>query len=168
MVDYKSIIALIAGYTGLIFVDDTYNRQVQLDNARIERKKSGKPLLNISCGKTDFGDINADIIPQEVSNFVLFKPNEPLPFNDKIFGSVYSAHTLEHSDDPIYLLQELERVSDTVFLALPPFWAITVYNPSHKWIPLDSNGLKWFKNPLYSKDFADMENPCFSGNPLVK
>nr|MDO8113226.1 methyltransferase domain-containing protein [Candidatus Sigynarchaeota archaeon] len=152
---------ILATYLGAILVEDTIKRQANLDAARTYAKNAGKPLLNLSCGNTSFGDTNADIVPRPVPNFVLNEPNARLPFQDKQFGACYCAHTLEHTDDPEQLKIELERVSERVFIVLPPVWAISCYVPSHKWVYCG----KWFKNPFYNPNYNPKQ--IFSGNPLV-
>jgi SAM-dependent methyltransferase len=91
--------------------------------------------LNISCGFTDGGGINADIIEREVPNFKLIKDAYNLPFKDKQFKNVVSSHTIEHVDDPERFFNELKRVSENVTLILPPIWdlAAMLFLMEHKW-----------------------------------
>lgn len=145
------LISIFAIETVTNEVVDTFRRQTQLNKAREYSKITGKPLLNLSCGDTEFGDINADIIPQNVKNFVLFTPDRPLPFSDKYFGAVYSSHTLEHSRKPLFLLSELNRISDKVFIVLPNFWSHQAINITHRFIPLDQSGKNWLPNPFFSE-----------------
>ena len=89
----------------------------------LERQKWN---LNICCGKTDGGGINADIIKhKEVNNFVLINNIYRLPFEDNQFETVLSSHTIEHVDDPEAFWQELSRVGKKVKLVLQPLWDIT-------------------------------------------
>jgi hypothetical protein len=82
--------------------------------------------LNICCGKTDGGGINADIFRHaEVPNFVLIEDIYHLPFADKQFPETLCSHTIEHVKDPERFLQELQRVSEKVVLVLPPLWDIS-------------------------------------------
>lgn len=100
----------------------------------LERQKWN---LNICCGKTDGGGINADIIKhKEVNNFVLINNIYRLPFEDNQFETVLSSHTIEHVDDPEAFWQELSRVGKKVKLVLPPLWDITAaFNVlEHKWL----------------------------------
>lgn len=141
---------------------DTYRRQTQLNRARAAAIARNKPLLNLSCDKTAYGDVNADIVEQDVQNFVKFTPGDPLPFENKQFGACYCSHTLEHCDKPLELFMELERVSDEIFIVLPDWWQISCWDPSHVWIPVDQSGKKYIKNP-----FSSGKQRKFLGNPLI-
>lgn len=97
--------------------------------------KKQKWDLNISCGKTDGGGLNADIAKREVPNFVLIKDIYNLPFKDKQFANAICSHTIEHVEDPEKFYNELRRVSQKVVLLVPPIWDIfaLVNFKEHKW-----------------------------------
>ncbi len=93
--------------------------------------------LNICCGKTDVGKVNADIIRHgDISNFVLIDSIYQLPFKDGEFNSVLCSHTMEHVDDPERFFNELTRVGKEVVLVTPPLYdlpaLLNVFE--HKWI----------------------------------
>ena len=93
--------------------------------------------LNICCGKTDGGGINADIFKHEdVPNFVFIENIYHLPFADKEFDRILCSHTLEHVENPVSFFKELTRVGREVTVVLPPLWDIcAVFNIfEHKWI----------------------------------
>lgn len=95
--------------------------------------------LNICCGKTNGGGINADIKKRKenLPNFVLLKDIYNLPFADKQFEYVLCSHTIEHVDDPKRFYQELKRVGENVIIVVPPLWdifAAFLAIPSHKWL----------------------------------
>ncbi len=93
--------------------------------------------LNICCGKTDAGKINADIIKHaRVPNFVLIKDIYNLPFADKQFKKVLCSHTIEHVEKPDLFFRELRRVGETITIILPPIWDVfAAFNFfEHKWI----------------------------------
>jgi SAM-dependent methyltransferase len=93
--------------------------------------------LNIACGTSDGGGINADIVRHaNVPNFVLIEDIYHLPFRDKEFDSVLCSHTIEHVDDPARLYTELTRVGREVVLVTPPIWDLfaTLNFREHKWI----------------------------------
>jgi methionine biosynthesis protein MetW len=46
---------------------------------------------------------------------------EPLPFEDKSFGTVVALDVLEHLFDPLSLLMEMARVSRTIVVVVPNF-----------------------------------------------
>ncbi len=92
--------------------------------------------LNICCGKTDGGGINADIVKHmDVSNFIQVDVYN-LPFEDKQFEHVLCSHTIEHVEDPVRFFGELQRVGREVTLVVPPLWDISaVFNVvEHRWI----------------------------------
>lgn len=96
--------------------------------------------LNICCGKTDGGGINADIAKhKDLPHFVLIKDIYHLPFKDRQFNYVLCSHTIEHVDNPEKFYQELKRVGKHVVLVVPPLWDIFasfLAFPSHRWICL--------------------------------
>ena len=91
--------------------------------------------LNISCGLTDCGGLNGDIIERKVKNFIKIRNIYNLPFKDKQFNYVISSHTIEHIEDPVKFYNELKRVSKNVTLLLPPIWDIAAvgFFMEHKW-----------------------------------
>lgn len=93
--------------------------------------------LNICCGKTDGGGINADIHQHvELPNFQRIEDVYRLPFADKQFQSVLCSHTIEHVEDPVAFYRELKRVGEEVTLVIPPLYDIAaVLNIfEHRWI----------------------------------
>lgn len=81
--------------------------------------------LNICCGKTDGGGVNADIYKhQELPNFQLVNDIYHLPFQNKQFDSVLCSHTIEHVDDPKKFFAELQRVGEKVTVVIPPLYDI--------------------------------------------
>jgi SAM-dependent methyltransferase len=93
--------------------------------------------LNICCGRTDGGGINADIFRHaDLPRFRLVEDIYRLPFSDKQFETVLCSHTLEHVEDPDRFFSELCRVGERVTLVLPPLWDITAALNvfEHRWI----------------------------------
>lgn len=93
--------------------------------------------LNICCGKTDVGRVNADIIQHApLENFCLIEDIYDLPFKDNQFNTVVCSHTMEHVEDPERFLQELKRVGGRVTIIVPPLYDISAaFNPFvHKWL----------------------------------
>lgn len=103
-----------------------------LKNIYLKENKWG---LNICCGKTDGGGVNADIIHRGVPNFVLIKDIYNLPFKDRQFENALCSHTVEHVEDPEKFYKELRRVSKNVVLLVPPIWDLAgILNlAEHKW-----------------------------------
>lgn len=95
--------------------------------------------LNICCGKTDGGGVNADIVKHDnIPNLVLLSDIYHLPFKDNAFEQVLCSHTIEHVEDPKSFYNELKRVGRNVTLVVPPLWDIgAVLNLlEHRWIYL--------------------------------
>ncbi len=93
--------------------------------------------LNICCGKTDGGGVNADIVKHSsVPNFYKIDNIYQLPFTDKYFQKVLCSHTIEHVDDPQDFYQELSRVGNEVKLVVPPLWDLSAALNllEHKWL----------------------------------
>ncbi len=81
--------------------------------------------LNVCCGKTDGGGINADILRRrDVPKLVLVDVYH-LPFRDGQFPAVLSSHTIEHVENPDGFYAELERVGQEVTLVIPPLWDLS-------------------------------------------
>ncbi len=93
--------------------------------------------LNICCGLTDGGGVNADIVQHaDLPNYVPVSDVTNLPFQDKQFDTVLCSHTIEHVDDPEGMFRELRRVGQSVTIVIPPLWDIAaVLNiVEHRWI----------------------------------
>jgi hypothetical protein len=93
--------------------------------------------LNICCGKTSYGRINADIIKHaEIDNFILIDNIYQLPFSDQQFNTVLCSHAIEHVDDPLMFDRELRRIGKSVHYLVPPLWDLSAaFNIiEHKWL----------------------------------
>jgi len=93
--------------------------------------------LNICCGKTDGGGLNADIFQHtELPNFILISDIYHLPFRNKQFNHVLCSHTMEHVEDPDLFFKELQRVGNHVTIVIPPLWdfaaALNLFE--HRWL----------------------------------
>lgn len=93
--------------------------------------------LNICCGNTDGGGVNADIVQhKEQPNFVQIDSIYRLPFADGEFETALCSHTIEHVDYPRRFDRELRRVSNEVVYILPPIWdlaaALNIWE--HRWL----------------------------------
>jgi len=94
-----------------------------LKNRIIKRQKWD---LNICCGQTDGGGINADIVFQErVPNCQVIEDIYNLPYREGEFGTVLCSHTIEHVDDPDRFFSELQRVGESVTIVIPPLYDVT-------------------------------------------
>ena len=112
--------------------------------------------LNICCGKTDYGAINADIFQHDsVQHFLLIENIHTLPFHNKQMRMTLCAHTIEHIEDPFAFDTELRRVSQQVVYIVPPIWdlAAQLNFLEHKWIILSPRKVhtqlpRMVRNPL--------------------
>jgi len=141
--------------------------------------KSEKFDLNICCGDTSCGKINADIFKRDVSNFVLIKDIYKLPFKDKQFKNTMCSHTMEHVEDPIKFFRELKRVSDNITILVPPLWdygcMFIIWEHKRQFltfVPIHKNRLpKFFNLPFSSyiqNKFGQKMNPGVLTYFLVK
>ncbi|MBN1261004.1 MAG: methyltransferase domain-containing protein [Anaerolineae bacterium] len=92
--------------------------------------------LNVCCGKTDGGGINADIVQHaDLPRFVKVDVNH-LPFKNRAFDSVLSSHTIEHVEQPQVFFDELQRVGTHVTLVVPPLWDLSAAANllEHRWV----------------------------------
>lgn len=95
----------------------------------------GKPMINVGCGQTDWGDINVDIEPQNVRNFIQLDVGQHMPFADKQFGALLASHVLEHLEDPDTAFNEWCRIANRVYIAVPSLWNGWGWlTPQHKWV----------------------------------
>jgi hypothetical protein len=128
------IVALIIGAVTAVLWGTHYISYFYLKKRILAKHKWD---LNICCGKTDGGGINADIFKHEdVPHFVVIENIYRLPFADKEFDKVLCSHTLEHVEDPALFYKELTRVGREVTVVIPPLWDISaVFNIfEHQWI----------------------------------
>ncbi len=117
----------------LLFLLNGYSYGI-LKNRVVRRRRWG---LNICCGRTDGGGVNADIMQHApLPNFERVDDIYNLPFGDDRFEWVLCSHTMEHVGDPDAFHRELTRVGRHVVYVLPPVWDLSaVLNVfEHKWI----------------------------------
>jgi SAM-dependent methyltransferase len=118
---YLKVVLYVAGFVLLGYL--THCLSYFWLKARILRGR--KWGLNICCGKTDGGGVNADIHQhKDVPNFRLIDDIHHLPFADKEFDTVLCSHTMEHVDNPEAFFRELERVGREVTVVVPPLYDV--------------------------------------------
>ncbi len=77
------------------------------------------------------GEIKRDVRPLVICDI------QHLPFKDNAFDYVYCSHVLEHVDDPILAVTELERVGPKGYIETPHFMTDALFSwaaERHKWI----------------------------------
>ncbi len=87
-------------------------------------KKNNLKVLDIGCGYS--ANENAIVIcdVQDLSSFYKEKnfvqiSGKELPFKDKEFDFVIASHVLEHVNDPVLFLEELQRVAKSGYIEVP-------------------------------------------------
>ena len=130
------ICVLTCLWTEIEFLYHKADRLRAVKEARIHSRFTSRPVLNYGCGETNYGDVNADIVPRNLPNFVLIKPSPAsTPFRDAFFAAAICSNVLEHVADPYSLLRELKRISDKVCLSNPnPLFVWSWLYPEHLWI----------------------------------
>jgi len=146
-------LAVAIGATWVVasyIVDVIMRPTKEAQRARQIANHSGKPMLNVGAGTSEssvrarilgpqlVGDINVDLSASKDEPYgpftVAYGDMQNLPFPDKFFGVAYSSHVLEHVDDPIRALNEMNRVADNVVIVTPKWWAAhTWLYHNHKW-----------------------------------
>jgi SAM-dependent methyltransferase len=127
---------VIAALAGVVVVLRAANH-IAYHHLKEKRLRRERWALNICCGKTDGGGINADIVQHsDLPNFVLIDDIYDLPFGDGAFENVFCSHAMEHVEDPDAFFGELNRVGKRVVILIPPLWdigaALNIFE--HKWI----------------------------------
>ena len=81
-------------------------------------------ILDIGCGygANNYANVICDV--QDLSKYYPDKKfikliNKKLPFADKEFDFVIASHVMEHVDDIVFFISELERVSKQGYIELP-------------------------------------------------
>ena len=149
---FRTSITLIGAWSIGAYLYDVLWLSKKYGNAAREYADSvGKPFLNVGAGTpnsslrvklfgpTLFGDVNCDLAASQTTpcgpDTVCHCDASSLPYPDGYFGSALASHLIEHVDDPQAVAEELERVSDRVFVVVPKWWA------PHTWLYTDH---QWF------------------------
>ena len=133
MIDIVNILFLILGIVIVLGVLNYIS--YQLMKQRILKTRIWD--LNICCGKTDGGGVNADIMNHAaVNNYCHLESIYRLPFTAQQFEHVLCSHTIEHVEDPERFDQELRRVGQHITYVLPPLWDLSAaFNIfEHRWL----------------------------------
>lgn len=94
-------------------------------------------ILDVGCGANPHGNVNIDAYPEnrehcakgwnpkEVENFVLADAHK-LPFRNKTFNGVICFHALEHLENPLMALTEMNRVCNGIIeIRVPSQYSIS-------------------------------------------
>ena len=143
----------LAGLWGINSLISYTEKKKLIKEAREYRDKVNKPILNLGCGLTEFGDINADIVEQPVKNFMIVDAEDLSMFKDKEFSVIFASHIIEHVKNPVEVMKEMHRIADRVMTIYPPLYSPGAYlTLSHRWLITRKNSeLKFTKyNPFWA------------------
>jgi len=146
-----NLLAKLALFEGCAYAYDVMWRPARVAaQARAAAAARGKPCIDVGCGTakssahiaifgpTGRADVNCDGAASGAC--LLGKPEichcdaYSLPWPDKTFGALFSAHVLEHLLDPAKALAEWNRVADELFVVTPAWWCPHTYLwPDHAW-----------------------------------
>ena len=148
--------ALVLGLTAyqvLVLKDENEERRRVLEAGIARSRAAGKPLLVVGRpknahhfgGDPAYGDVCVDLDPAVLEECpytgLVADITQPLPYPRKHFGAACIMHVLEHVDDPVAALREVDRVSDVIYLAYPKRYNPTNWlHPEHRWIVDVVNG----------------------------
>ncbi|MDI6903037.1 MAG: methyltransferase domain-containing protein [Methanocellales archaeon] len=127
-------LTIVVGILAIPYLYAYCEKKLIARKARKRCDEMSESLLNVGCRFSDFGDVNCDIAPRKVKDFVQCDVHR-LPFKNKSFGAAVCTCVLEHVDDPEDAERELKRAATEVFIVLPkPFFPHEWLVPSHKWL----------------------------------
>ena len=102
---------------------------------------TGFQILDVGCGNTPHGKVNIDIHKKKgVPNFLLADA-QYLPFKDRSFNTVFSAHMLEHCVHPSKVLSEFQRVAKQKIVVKVPNVSVWDIGAGHMY--------SWSKNSFH-------------------
>lgn len=114
-------------------------------------------ILDVGCGNSPRGDVNCDLYVEDSYNHrncffnslnVKAIPNFVhcdvlhLPFKSEVFSRVYCCQVIEHNNNPVGVLRELQRVCNGRLTVETVHWLGEAY----KW-----RARKWFRQHHVSK-----------------
>ncbi len=156
---FTGIVGCLFAYQSILTLKEYGERHGFYGLCRSYCQEVGKPLLVVGMKRTRWdppnGDVTVDIDPAvlEIPGGVMADERE-LPFENKTFGAVYNAHTLEHMNsisDMEMAVNECIRVADkAVFLCPSPYSIIgNFFCPAHHlriWFDQENNTIRVTEN----------------------
>jgi len=131
-------------------IDVTGKREIILKGT-ITRKSLVKNMIDTSYKVVDigchdaemFGDkaTNVDMEFHDVPNFIQADAHD-LPFEDLEFDFAYCGELLEHVEDPLQVLNEVQRIAQIIVFTVPN---------EYEWV----DALEPFKNEAHKRFFAE-------------
>ena len=127
---WQVFLAAVAADVAAATAAEHAERWMVFRRAREAADRLGLPLLNFGCGTlrpyVDLADVNADVVPRRVPNFLLVGRDGRLPLRDKSVVA-FCSHVLEHVERPDETLRELSRVSAALYVVLPKWWNVSAW-----------------------------------------
>lgn len=151
---YLPILAIVVGGVatreGIQQAIELNERHQVFKQARNYADSLGKPLLVVGTPKFRMthpcGDVTIDLDPKlpKICNYEVADIRD-IPYPSGYFGAAFASHILEHLptiEDACQALDELERVSNKVFVASPHKSSIIAFiHPGHHlWITPSGDG----------------------------
>jgi SAM-dependent methyltransferase len=106
--------------------------------ANLERYIKGESIkkLNLGSGNDKIpGAVNVDMIPDNNPDIVYDLNQFPWPFEDNSFSYVHASQIIEHLNDTIRVLEEIQRITKPdgiVYIGVPHYSSrIAIADPSH-------------------------------------
>ena len=119
---------------------------------------------NVLCGQFNKRQIGIKSFKQIERNSAL------LPFKDKQFDVVYSSHVLQIVDDPVFIFNEIRRISRAAYIKEYSEFAEILFGwPSHQWV-LDIENDKLVvrrKNPQRYHKFGPLFHTLYQDDQNV-
>lgn len=163
MNSYSYIVLGIIAVAGIwqltVWFFETRDKKRKYHDAQAQAEKLGKPLLvaggpwgalpyryQFKVPAHGGGDVCLDIDWHALRGHPcgILSDVRHIPFRDECFGAVFASHILEHLstvEDAVAALNELKRVSDTVFVVSPSRQSIAAWlkREHHLWLWQERN-----------------------------
>jgi SAM-dependent methyltransferase len=90
-----------------------------------------------------------------------------LPFKDKSFDYVITSHILEHVEDPLRVVAELQRVAHAGYIETPSELAERLFGwPFHKWMVHCEGNVLVFRPPFTDSIFGGYFHALYAGDRM--
>jgi len=153
----------------LYFFEDVRSRSRLKQIIKFLGQNQGEcSIIDIGCGSGLITEklqdqaqsvVGFDVVNHNLSHkikFTLGSPDKPLPFKNKEFDYALLIFVLHHSNDPIYLLKEVNRISKHVVI-----FEDVIINPLQKYYTLLMDtvlNLEFKNHPHRNKSNAEWKN----------
>ena len=109
----------------------------------IIRLQNMNQTIDVGSGNHPMGDVNLDIDPTCKCDNFIHGDAHYLPFRERVFDLAKATHLIEHTINPVQVIQELYRVSkDQIQILCPHRYSKVSRHSDHKY----SFNTIWFEN----------------------